>query len=224
MSESTLAERYTAIKQGLPASVTLVAVSKKRTVDEIRALYELGHRDFGENYAQELRAKQPVLPKDIRWHFIGHLQRSNAKHIVPIAHLIHGLDGEELLDEVEKRAQALGRPCDVLAQVHIAQEETKHGLTADETRALVSHWLEGRWPSVRLRGLMGMATNTSDRAAVHEEFEGLARLHGELRSGLGDHGAAFDTLSMGMSGDLEEAVAAGSTMVRVGTAIFGERN
>ena len=120
MSESTLAERYTAIKQGLPASVTLVAVSKKRTVDEIRALYELGHRDFGENYAQELRAKQPVLPKDIRWHFIGHLQRSNTKHIVPIAHLIHGLDGEELLDEVEKRAQALGRPCDVLAQVHIA--------------------------------------------------------------------------------------------------------
>lgn len=224
MSETTLAERYAAIKNGLPASVTLVAVSKKRTVEEIRALYDLGHRDFGENYAQELRAKQPLLPGDIRWHFIGHLQRSNAKLIVPITRLIHGIDGEALLDEVEKRAQTLGRPCEVLAQVHIAREETKHGLAPDETRTLAGHWLDGRWPNARLRGLMGMATNTTDRAIVREEFEGLAHLHAELRERLGARGAAFDTLSMGMSGDLTEAIAAGSTMVRVGTAIFGERN
>lgn len=219
-----LAERYAQVRDALPPGVTLVAVSKKRTVEEIRALYDLGHRDFGENYAQELRAKQPLLPLDIRWHFIGHLQRSNVRHIVPIAHLIHGIDGAELLDEVEKRAAALGRPAQVLLQVHIAREETKHGLSEAESREVAAAWAGGRWPHVRLRGLMGMATNTADKGQVAREFEGLAALHAALRSTLGPAGTDFGTLSMGMSGDLAQALAAGSTLVRVGTAIFGERD
>jgi hypothetical protein len=220
MDRSSLAERYARVKGGIPAGVTLVAVSKKRSVEEIQALYDLGHRDFGENYTQELRAKQPELPADIRWHFIGHLQRSNAKHIVPIAHLIHGVDGASLLDEIDKRAMASGTESDVLLQIHIAEEETKHGLSPSEAGALAGLKADGRWPGVRLRGLMGMATNTTDAGLIRQEFDGLATLHRALKSLLG---AEFNVLSMGMSGDLEQALAAGSNMVRIGTAIFGER-
>lgn len=217
-----LAERYASVKRMLPAEVVLVAVSKKRSVAEIRALYDLGHRDFGENYTQELRAKQPALPADIRWHFIGHLQRSNVRHLVPFIHLIHGIDGPALLDEVEKRAHGSGRKVDVLLQIHIAQEETKHGLSPEEARALVASWESRGWNSIGLRGVMGMATNSDDMAMVHGEFAGLAALHQELRRQSIDP-ERFDTLSMGMSGDLEAALKAGSTMVRIGTAIFGER-
>lgn len=221
MDRSNLAERYARVKAGIPHGVTLVAVSKKRTAKEIQALYDLGHREFGENYAQELRAKQPVLPADIRWHFIGHLQRSNAKYIVPIAHLIHGVDGAVLLDEIDKRAAARGEAAEVLLQIHIAREETKHGLSPDEARIVAVEIAAGRWPSVHIRGLMGMATNTQDQAQVKAEFLGLANLHRELKQRLGTE---FDILSMGMSSDLESALASGSNLVRVGTAIFGERS
>lgn len=215
-----LAERYHQVKASLPEHVLLVAVSKTRSVEEIRALYDLGHRDFGENYVQELRTKQPLLPADIRWHFIGHLQRSNVKHIASFIHLVHGVDGTSLLDELEKRAAAANRSIDVLAQVHIAQEETKHGLSPEEAEALVLGSGEWQWPHIRLRGLMGMATNTADMARVCAEFAGLSALFNRLRS-TGREG--FDTLSMGMSGDAALAIANGSTMVRIGTAIFGER-
>ncbi len=218
LDRSALAARYHAVKTSLPAHVTLVAVSKTRSVEEIQALYDLGHRAFGENYPQELREKCPVLPADIEWHFIGHLQRSNVKHVVPIAHLIHGIDGEKLLDEVQKRAIALGRTVDVLLQVHIAQEETKHGFSPVEVDQLLSRpW---PWSHVRLRGLMGMATNTADEQLVSSEFEGLARLFRRSQVHVGPN---FDSLSMGMSGDAALAITAGSTLVRVGTAIFGER-
>lgn len=217
-----LAGRYARLKAALPAGVTLVAVSKTRSPAEIKALHDLGHRDFGENYAQELRAKQPVLPSDIRWHFIGHLQRSNARHIVPIAHLIHGVDGAPLLDEIEKRAAGLERAVDVLLQVHIAQEETKHGLSPAEAEALVREWDTARWPRIGLRGLMGMATLTADEGQVRAEFHGLAQLFGRLKP-LAPAPERFDTLSMGMSGDLPQALAEGSNLVRVGTALFGER-
>jgi PLP dependent protein len=213
-------ERYLRVKSAIPAGVTLVAVSKKRSVAEIRALHDLGHRDFGENYTQELRAKQPQLPADIRWHFIGHLQRSNARHIVPIAHLIHGVDGAPLLDEIDKRAAALEKQADVLLQIHIAMEETKHGLSPAEAEALAGLKADGRWPSIRLCGLMGMATNTTDPSLARLEFDGLAALHGSLKTSLGTD---FSVLSMGMSGDLDQALAAGSNLVRIGTAIFGER-
>ncbi|MCB9183915.1 MAG: YggS family pyridoxal phosphate-dependent enzyme [Flavobacteriales bacterium] len=220
---TALGLRYEAVKRALPAAVTLVAVSKKRSVEEIRALYDLGHRDFGENYAQELRAKQSELPADIRWHFIGHLQRSNVRHLVPFIHLIHGIDGAPLLDEVQKRAAAADRVVDVLLQIHVAQEETKHGLDADEARALLQSWSTADRASIRLRGLMGMATNTEDHELVRREFERLAALFQELKP-QAPVPQAFDTLSAGMSGDLGLALAAGSNLVRVGTAIFGERD
>lgn len=217
-----LAERYEAVKQELPSGVRLVAVSKKRSVTEIQALYDLGQRDFGENYAQELRTKQPELPSDIRWHFIGHLQRSNVRHLVPFVHLIHGVDGADLLDEIQKRARANGRVVDVLLQIHIAQERTKHGMDPDEARALIADWRRSGWDSIGLRGLMGMATNTDDTNRVRLEFRGLAALHHELRQQTVDP-QRFDILSMGMSGDLESALEAGSNLVRIGTAIFGDR-
>lgn len=213
----TLAQRYARVKATLPPDVELVAVSKTRSVAEIQALYDLGQRAFGENYPQELREKAPRLPGDIQWHFVGHLQRSNVKHVIPIAHLIHGVDDERLLDEIAKRAnQHLAQ---VLLQVHIAQEETKHGFLIPEIRALWSGGpLEERWPNIRFRGLMGMATNTADSGTITGEFRRLKGLFDELRGPIG-----FDTLSMGMSGDAPLAIAEGSTLVRIGTAIFGER-
>lgn len=214
-----LEERYKAVKAGIPPHVTLVAVSKTRTVAEIQALYDLGHRAFGENYPQELRDKQPMLPRDIEWHFIGHLQTNKVKYIAPFAHLVHGVDSTKLLDELDRRAMQNGRVQQVLLQVHIATEETKHGFSGDEVEALLQRaWT---WPSLRLRGLMGMASNTADQDQVKEEFRGLSGLFTRLKGGADR--PDFDVLSMGMSGDAPLAIAAGSTMVRIGTAIFGER-
>ncbi|MBL7981462.1 MAG: YggS family pyridoxal phosphate-dependent enzyme [Flavobacteriales bacterium] len=221
--EQSLAERYAAIKAGIPGGVTLVAVSKTRSASEVQALYDLGHRDFGENYPQELREKQPALPADIRWHFIGHLQRSNVKYLAPYVHLIHGVEDERLLDEIEKRANAAGRVIDVLLQVHIAQEETKHGLSPDELRNAVRSWPWGSWPHVRVRGLMGMATLTDDREQVRTEFRALHAHWSEVRNLGAFPIAEFTELSMGMSSDADLAVQEGSTMVRIGTAIFGDR-
>lgn len=223
MEPTALAQRYATVKAGIPPGVTLVAVSKTRSVAEIQALYDLGHRAFGENYPQELREKAPQLPGDITWHFIGHLQRSNVKHVVPLAQLIHGVEDQRLLDEVQKRAAALDRTCDVLLQVHIAQEETKHGLSQEELRAAVVNWPWAAWPNVRVRGLMGMATNTDDADRVRAEFEGLKRLFDEVRGGAPFAQDVPPVLSMGMSGDASIAIAAGSTLVRIGTAIFGAR-
>ncbi len=219
----TLAERYRKVKADLPPHVELVAVSKTRSVAEIQALYDLGHRAFGENYPQELREKAPLLPADIQWHFIGHLQRGNVKHVLPVAHLIHGVDSERLLDEIGKRAAALERTVDVLLQVHIAQEETKHGFAPDEVQGLLQRISAEQWPQVRVRGLMGMATNTDDRTQVESEFRALGTLYGTIREQGRFPQGQFSILSMGMSGDAGPAIAAGSTMVRIGTAIFGER-
>lgn len=223
MDREALAGRYSLVKASLPAHVKLIAVSKTRTVAEIQAVYDLGHRDFGENYPQELRDKQPLLPADIRWHFIGHLQSNKAKYIVPFVHLVHTVDGPRILDELQKRAAVAGRSIDVLVQVHIAREETKHGLDAGEARSMLSGWDSSRWDCIRPRGLMGMATNTDNIDQVRREFEELRDLFKDLRAkGMFDP-AQFSELSMGMSDDAPIAVAAGSTMVRIGTAIFGPR-
>lgn len=224
MDLPALAERYARVKDALPRHVKLIAVSKMRTVEEIQALYDLGQRAFGENYPQELRDKHPLLPPDIAWHFIGHLQTNKVKYITPFVHLVHGVDREGLLEELDKRAASAKRAIGVLLQVHIAQEETKHGFLPEEVRALCAGGaLRSRWSHLHFRGLMGMATNTGDLAQVRHEFEGLAALRTELLEGDAVQKAVFTELSMGMSGDLEPAVAAGSTMVRIGTAIFGER-
>lgn len=221
---SSLADRYHRIRALLPPGVRLVAVSKTRTADEVRALYDLGQRDMGENYPQELKAKAAALPADIRWHFIGHLQRSNVKHVVGTACLIHGVDSERLLDEIQKRSAAIAATTDVLLQVHIAQEETKHGFAPEELRQLLeAPATRTRWPHVRLCGLMGMATNTDDRELVRMEFRRLAQLFNELKHAPGVPPSGFQELSMGMSGDAALAVEEGSTLVRIGTAIFGAR-
>lgn len=224
MDTTALADRYAHVKGTLPEHVELIAVSKMRTVEEIQALYDLGQRAFGENYPQELRDKQPLLPADIDWHFIGHLQTNKVKYITPFVHLVHGVDREGLLDELDKRATSAGLTIGVLLQAHIAQEDTKHGFLPDEVRALCAVGdLKSRWPALRFRGLMGMATHTEDHAQVQREFEGLAALRKELLEGNAVEKSVFTELSMGMSGDVEQAVPAGSTMVRIGTAIFGER-
>ena len=219
-----LAERYARIRASLLPGVELVAVSKTRSIEEIRALYDLGHRAFGENYPQELKEKQAALPADIEWHFIGHLQTNKVKLISSFVRLVHAVDSDRLLDELEKRAAQAGRTQDVLLQMHIAQEETKHGFAPAELRALLAQPdITTRWPSVRVRGLMGMASNTPDREQVAREFASLGGLFREIR----DHGpfpaAQFTELSMGMTSDADLAMAAGSTLVRIGTALFGER-
>jgi hypothetical protein len=204
----------------LPA-VTLVAVSKTKPVADIAALYALGQRDFGENYVQELLEKQPQLPEDTRWHFIGHLQSNKVKYIAPFVHMIQGVDTYSLLREINKRAGRSGRSIDCLLQVHIAREETKFGFDADELKAVLHQYTGDReeLAHVRLRGLMGMASNTNDRILVREEFAGLKRLFDKFRPGIPE----WDTLSMGMSIDYSIAMEEGSTMVRIGSRLFGSR-
>ena len=218
-----LEQRYNAVKASLPSNVKLIAVSKTRTVEEIQALYDRGHRAFGENYPQEVRDKQARLPADIEWHFIGHLQSNKVKYIAPFIHLVHADDGEKLLNEIQKRASSAERTIDVLLQVHIAEEETKHGLNNQEIGLLLENDLAAKWPNVRIRGLMGMATNTENELSVSKEFAELNELFLSLRTNNDVDPTLFSELSMGMSGDAQLAIANGSTMVRIGTAIFGER-
>jgi hypothetical protein len=211
-------EAYREIRNVLGEKITLVAVSKTKTAEDILALYNEGQRDFGENYVQELIDKHAQLPKDIRWHFIGHLQSNKVKHIIPFVYLIHGVDSLRLLKEIDKQAAKTGRVADVLLQVHIAREETKFGLDAEELEQVVTtvSGASGDWANVRLRGLMGMASNTEDVSAVSGEFH-------QLKVLLDRWFPSGAILSMGMSGDYQLAVKEGSTMVRIGSLLFGKR-
>ncbi len=224
MDRTGLANRYNGVKASLPPGVKLIAVSKTQSVEDIQALYDLGQRAFGENYPQEIRDKQPLLPADVEWHFIGSLQSNKVKYLFPFIHLVHSVDRTALLDELAKRAEKTGANPGVLLQVHIAREETKQGFAPEDLRRLMAEGrLRERWPSLRFCGLMGMATNTEDHNQVRHEFDMLAQLHGELRQAGAVDPEVFKELSMGMSHDLQEAVSAGTTMVRIGTAIFGPR-
>jgi len=198
----------------LGANVQLLAVSKTKTAADILALYALGQRDFGENYVQELVDKQQKLPADIRWHFIGHLQSNKVRSIVPFVYLIHGVDSLRLLKEIDRQAAKTGRVVDVLLQVHIAREETKFGLDAAEVGEVMQ--AAPAMGAVRVRGLMGMASNTEDAEAVRAEFRALKDLLDRWFPGGG-------ILSMGMSGDYRIAIEAGSNMVRIGSLLFGAR-
>jgi pyridoxal phosphate enzyme (YggS family) len=201
--------------------VTLVAVSKTKSVDEIKELYDLGHRDFGENYEQELVDKQSHLPKDIRWHFIGHLQSNKVKKIAPFIHLIQSVDSFKLLKEINKQAEKNSRIINCLLQVHIAEEETKYGLDEREVETLMGA-NEGELQelrNVKVCGLMGMASFTDDMDKVKSEFQYLKNLFDKFKR---NH-PTFQILSMGMSADYSVAVEEGSTMVRIGSLIFGER-
>jgi len=206
-----------------PYQATLVAVSKTKPEADIMAAYHAGHRDFGENKVQELTNKHEQLPADIRWHMIGHLQRNKVKYIAPFVHLIHGVDSERLLQEVNKQGQKCGRTIDCLLQIHIATEASKFGFAHHEALALVQTGMAAL-PHVHIRGLMGMATNTDNEAAVRQEFQGLKALFDEVKQTVQQPNVSMEVLSMGMSGDYTLALAEGSTMVRIGSAIFGARN
>lgn len=199
--------------------VTLVAVSKTKPDEDILRLYQWGQRDFGENYVQELTEKQQRLPKDIRWHFIGHLQRNKVRQIAPFVHLIHGVDSERLLQEINKEAKKNNRIISVLLQVHIAKEATKFGLDGEELMALLPSLRQ--LSNISVEGLMGMASFTDDRAWVRGEFGTLHQLFEQCRQS--EYAGNWNTLSMGMSADFEIAIEQGSTMVRIGTLLFGKR-
>ncbi len=201
-------------------NVSLVAVSKIKPVSDIKALYDLGQRDFGENYVQELVDKQSQLPGDIRWHFIGHLQSNKAKYIAPFVHLIHGVDSFNLLKEINKQALKNNRVIDCLLQVHVAQEETKFGLDETELNDIMAHVAVLK--NVQIKGLMGMASFSNDEVLVRNEFRQLKKLFEQLGQP-GITNIKPEILSMGMSGDYTMAIEEGSTMVRVGSLLFGAR-
>ena len=205
------------LKDDVPAAVTVVAVSKTKPVDAIQQAYNAGHLDFGENKVQELCQKQETLPKDIRWHMIGHLQRNKVKYIAPFVHLIHGVDSERLLNEINKQGAKNNRIIDVLLQIHIAAESTKFGFSYEEAETMLSK--ANSFENVRITGLMGMASYTDNNAQLTSEFSGLQDFYIKFKKSNN-----WTTLSMGMSNDYKLAVSLGSTMIRVGSLIFGSRN
>ncbi len=216
-------QNYYYVKNRIPSYVSLVVVSKTHPASVIQTLYDIGHRDFGENKVQELLDKYILLPKDIRWHLIGHLQTNKVKYIVPFVHLIHSVDSEKLVAEINKQAQKINRIVEVLLQVHIAREETKFGLSEQELFSLYQQDVLKRYPFVRIRGLMGMATNTNDEQQIRFEFSGLKKLFDQLQ--LQENPPhSMDILSMGMSSDYAIAIEEGSTLVRIGSSILGDRN
>ena len=205
------------LKDDVPAAVTVVAVSKTKPIDAIQQAYEAGHLDFGENKVQELCQKHETLPKDIRWHMIGHLQRNKVKYITPFVHLIHGVDSERLLNEINKQGAKNNRVIDVLLQIHIAEESTKFGFSYAEAEAILSK--AKTFENVRITGLMGMASYTDNNVQLTSEFSGLQDFYNKLQASNN-----WTTLSMGMSNDYKLAISLGSTMIRVGSLIFGSRN
>ena len=216
----SIADRLLHIKQSLPQQVTLVAVSKTKPETDLMEAYEAGQRVFGENKAQEMTAKWSSMPKDIQWHMIGHLQSNKVKYIAPYVALIHGVDRSELLDEIEKQGAKNNRIISCLLQVHIAEESTKFGWNPQELVSWATQEQLEKYPHVRIQGLMGMATFTSDEHQIKQEFASLKSVFDQLKA---IH-AHWDTLSMGMSQDYALAISMGSNMVRIGSSIFGERN
>lgn len=219
-----IAENLKTVLASLKPGVALVAVSKFHPVEALQEAYDAGQRVFGESHVQELVAKQEVLPKDIEWHFIGHLQTNKVKYMAPFVSLIHAVDSVKLLKEIDKQAQKCGRVIDVLLQIHVAKEETKFGFTPDEVVDVLEAGVWKTLPNVRVVGLMAMATNTDDEGQIAEEFDTVRQLFARLKDRFFAESPDFKVLSMGMSGDYLIAQEHGSTMVRVGSMIFGERD
>ncbi|MBF5027374.1 YggS family pyridoxal phosphate-dependent enzyme [Planobacterium oryzisoli] len=215
----SLKENYERILQSLPSHVQLVAVSKTHPAQSIQSLYDLGHRVFAENKVQELLLKKEQLPSDIKWHLIGHLQTNKVKQIIGFISLIESVDSEKLLDEINRQAEKIGRQVPLLLQVRIAQEETKFGLEISETKELFQRIVQGEFPHIVLKGLMGMASFTTDLEQVSSEFALLKNLYDQL-----SRIQPLELLSMGMSSDYALAIERGSTSVRIGSALFGERH
>lgn len=217
----TIAKRLEAIRAELLPGVSLVAVSKTKPVEMIQEAYEAGQRIFGENRAQEMAAKFAALPNEIEWHMIGHLQTNKVKYIAPFVSLIHSVDSESLLEAIQKEAQKNNRVIACLIQVYIATEESKHGFLPEQVLPLLEASSRNRFPNVAIQGLMGMASFTEDDQLIRREFSGLAKLYREVKA---SSGLSLPILSMGMSGDYRIAMEEGSTMVRIGSSIFGSRS
>jgi len=213
------AENYKKIINELGTKIVLVAVSKTKSVEDIRELYELGQRDFGENYVQEMMDKYEKLPKDLRWHFIGHLQSNKVKQIASFVQLIHSADSLKLLKEINKQAEKNNRIIDCLLQVHIAEEETKFGFNEEELNETIRQFGNSEMMNVRIVGLMGMASFTDKMNKVRKEFQYLKKIYDKLTT----RSSQLKTLSMGMSSDYRIAIEEGSNMVRIGSLIFGDR-
>ena len=207
----------------LPPGVRIVAVSKTRTPEEVMKLYSAGHRIMGENKVQELVAKKEALPGDIEWHMVGHLQSNKVKYIAPFVSLIHSVDSLKLIKTINKEAVKNNRVIDCLLQIHIALEESKFGFSEEDVSDLLSSFVVDDYPGVRVRGLMGMATFTDDEDLIRTEFSRLAGIFEDIKSSFIGGYDYFNELSMGMSNDYHIAVEEGSTIVRIGSLIFGER-
>ncbi|MFM7668238.1 MAG: YggS family pyridoxal phosphate-dependent enzyme [Bacteroidota bacterium] len=216
-----ISENLVEVLKEIPNNVTLVAVSKTKPIQAIEEAYLAGQRHFGENKVQELVSKHEKLPKDINWHLIGHLQTNKVKYVAPFVHLIHAVDSEKLLIEIDKQAHKNNRIIDVLLQFHIAQEDTKFGLSMGECKLLLKN--RRSFLNSRIVGVMGMASFVDDENQIRNEFKTLRNIFNELKSDYFGDVPYFSTISMGMSGDFSLAIEEGSTMVRVGSAIFGTR-
>lgn len=218
--------KWNSLREELGAeNVTLVAVSKKKPVTDIQDLYDLGERNFGENYVQELVEKQPQLPADINWHYIGHLQTNKVKYIAAFIYLIHAVDSFKLLKEINKQAAKHSRVIDVLLQLHVAEEETKHGLDNNELTELLEYYTaqKAELLNVRICGVMGMTTFTDNQDQIRKELGDIKNMFTFVKESYFVADDYFSICSMGMSGDYGVAVEEGSTMVRIGSSIFGER-
>lgn len=220
---STITENLNRIRHTLPSGVRLVAVSKFHPSEAISEAYEAGQRIFGESKAQELRRKSEELPADIEWHFIGHLQSNKIKYIAPYVAMIHSVDSVNLLREIDRAAEKEGRVIDCLLQIYIGKEDSKFGFSTDECMEYLN---SGDWKlfrHVRICGVMGMATNTDDETQIYAEFQRLSQFFEEIKHRFFDIEDSFSEISMGMSHDYQLAIKAGSTLVRIGSDIFGER-
>lgn len=215
----SIQENYNRIKSQLPSDVQLVAVSKTHPVSAIQEVYDLGQKVFGENKVQEVTEKYPLLPKDIQWHLIGHLQTNKVKYIAGFIDTIQSVDSEKLIREIDKEARKNNRTINILLQVKIAEEESKSGLEISEARDLFEQYLNGEYQNINITGLMGMATFTEDQDQIKKEFQTLKNLFDEL-----NQLKKLETLSMGMSDDFPIAIACGANSIRVGSAIFGRRD
>lgn len=219
----TIAENLNLIKQNLPDNVTLVAVSKTKPVADLMEAYEAGQRIFGENKIQEMTEKWQLMPKDIEWHMIGHVQSNKVKYMVPYVKLIHGVDSLKLLKEINRQAVRWRKNIHCLLQIHIAEEETKFGLNEQELEELLHSEEFKAMTNIKIVGLMGMATFTDNQAQIKREFNHLKKIFDALKNQPTTQNLQPTTLSMGMSGDYQIAIDCGSTMVRIGSSIFGNR-
>jgi pyridoxal phosphate enzyme (YggS family) len=219
----SISSQLAQLNQEIGDKATLIAVSKTKPVAMLKEAYDAGQRHFGENYVQELVEKQPQLPADIQWHFIGHLQSNKVKYIAPFVHCIHAVDSFKLLAEINKQAAKHQRVIDCLLQLHVAQEESKFGWSTHELIQETAQFNFSDYPNVRVVGVMGMASFTNNEQQIRDEFKNIASTFHTLKNGCMKNNSAFTQLSMGMSSDWKIALEEGSTMLRIGSTIFGSR-